>query len=98
MEDHFSKFHIMYPIKDKEAPTVARCIHEWITAFGIPEIIQSDNSTEFLGVYLELLRIYRIKVINGRPRTPRTQGLVEQANGIVKKKIASWTRTHGINS
>lgn len=88
---------MLYALKDKEAITIARNLHHWITCFGIPELIQSDNGTEFQGACLELLRVFGVKVVNGRPRTPRTQGLVEQANGVVKKKIASWKRTYGSN-
>ena len=95
MEDHFSKFHMLFAMKDKEAPTVARCIHHWIAVLGIFEILQSDNGSEFKGICLELMRRYGVKVINGRPRTPRTQGLVEQANGTVKNRISSWKREHG---
>ena len=97
MEDYFSKYHMLYALKDKEAITIARNIHHWITYFGIPELIQSDNGTEFQGACSDLLQVFGIKVINGRPRTPRTQGLVEQANGTVKKKIASWKRTYKLN-
>ncbi|KAI9707068.1 MAG: hypothetical protein M1836_000028 [Candelina mexicana] len=39
--------------------------------------------------------IHGIKVINGRPRTPQTQRLVEQANRVVKKKIRSWMAANG---
>ena len=95
MEDHFSKFHMLFAMKDKEAPTVARCMHHWIAVLGIFEILQSDNGSEFKGICLELMRRYGVKVINGRPRTPRTQGLVEQANGTVKNRISSWKREHG---
>ena len=95
MEDHFSKFHMLFAMRDKKAATVARCVHQWIAILGIFEILQSDNSKEFKGTCLELMRRYGIKVINGRPRTPRTQGLVEQANGTVKAKIANWKRTYG---
>ena len=41
------------------------------------------------------MRRYGIKIINERPRTPRTQGLIKQANGSVKNKINSWKRDHG---
>ncbi len=95
MEDHFSKFHMLFPMANKEAPTVARHIHTWISILGVFEILQSDNGTEFKGICLELMRRYGVKVINGRPRTPRTQGLIEQANGTVKTRIASWKREHG---
>ena len=95
IEDHFSKFHILFGMKDKEAPSVAYNIYHWIATLGIFEILQSDNGSEFKGICLELIRRYGVKVINGRPRTPRTQGLVEQANGTVKTRIASWKRIYG---
>ena len=95
MEDHFSKYHMLFPMKNKEAATVAREIHHWLAFLGIFEILQSDNGTEFKGICLELMKQYGVRVINGRPRTPRTQGLVEQANGTVKTKIAAWKRAHG---
>ena len=72
MEDHFSKFHMLFAMKDKEAPSVAYNIHYWIVVLGIFKILQSDNGGEFKGIYLELIRRYGVKVINGRPRTPRT--------------------------
>ena len=95
MEDHFSKFHMMFPMPDKESATVAQMMHQWVCWLGVMEILQSDNGSEFKGVCEELLFRYGIKVINGRPRTPRTQGLVEQANGTVKKRIAAWKRQTG---
>ena len=98
MEDHFSKFHQLYALPKKEPYFVARKVHKWITSFGIMEILQSDNGTEFKGVCAELLLRYGVKIINGRPRTPRTQGLVEQANGTVKHKIISWKRQNGSNN
>ena len=68
----------------------------WLSAFGPPVIVQSDNGREFKGAFKELLLRYGIRIINGRPRTPRTQGLVEQANGTVKQKIIAWKRENGV--
>lgn len=59
------------------------------------DILQSDNGSEFKGVCLELVKSFGIRVINGPPRTPRTQSLVEQANGTEKTRINAWKRTHG---
>jgi hypothetical protein len=60
---------------------------EWISAFGVLIIIQADNGKEFKGVLKLLLLSHRIKIVNGRPRTSKTQGLVEQVNETVKEKI-----------
>lgn len=57
--------------------------------FGALKILQCDNGQEFKGVLLILLKKYGIKVINDRPRTPSTQGLVEQENGTAKTIIRS---------
>ncbi len=39
------------------------------------------------GAIMVLIARYGIKIINGRPRTPRTQGPVEQTNRVLKKKL-----------
>ena len=70
---------------------------EWIRVFGVPTIVQADNGKEFKSVLKLLLLLHRIKIKNGRPRTPRTQGLVEQANGTVKEKILAWKLENGLS-
>ena len=85
--DHFSKFSSLFPLRSKSAEEVADVIAMWIGMFEPPVILQCDNGGEFKGVLLILLRKYGIKVINGRPRTPTTQGFIEQANGTVKRRM-----------
>ena len=70
---------------------------EWIGAFGVPTIVQADNGREFKGALKLLLVAHRVKIINGRPRTPRTQGLVEQVNRTVKEKILVWKLENGLS-
>lgn len=72
-----------------------QAVNRWICIFGAMDILQSDNGSEFKGVCLELVKSFGVRVINGRPRTPRTQGLVEQANGTVKFRITAWKWVHG---
>jgi len=56
--------------------------------------MQMDNGAEFKGAVLLLLRRHGIHVINGNPRHPQSQGLVEQANGTLKKRLATWVEDH----
>ena len=72
---------------NKKASTVARCLEAYIVHVRILDIIQYDNSKEFKKAALILLKNYGIKVINGRPQTLCMQGLVEQANGVMKDKL-----------
>jgi len=59
-----------------------------------PRIIQYDNSNEFKRELLTLSKQHGIKIINGRPRHLQLQGLVEQANGVMKKKLQYWLAEH----
>jgi len=65
-----------------------------IVIVGIPRIVQCDNGNEFKGALLILLQRYSIQVINSRPQHPQSQGLVEQANGVMKRKIHCWVEEH----
>jgi len=90
IKDHFSKWLSLFPLKSKTAGEVSGQMAIWIGYYGVPEILQCDNGREFKGILLILLQKHEIKVRNGRPRTPQTQGLVEQANGTMKTKLRAW--------
>ena len=66
--------------------------------FGPPEIVQMDNGNKFKGLALILLKRFGICIINGRPRSPQTQGLVEQSNSVAKTKIAAYLREMGTDA
>lgn len=63
---------------------------QWFMLLGPPTIVQCDNGTEFKGALLILLRKYGIKCINGSPRSPQIQSLVEQGNYVVEQKLRAW--------
>ena len=67
----------------------------WIGLFGPPHILQCDNGTEFKDTVLLLLKKYGIKVLNGRPRHPQTQGLVEKHNSTLKRELQAWIQDSG---
>ena len=54
--DHFSKFHILFPLKTKPADEVANLFKERVLAYvGAPLIFQSDNGREFCNQVLRNL-------------------------------------------
>jgi len=62
-----------------------------------PKILQSDNGKEFTAVIIkELISLWpTVKIINGRPCHPQSQGLVERANGILQQKLGKWKEDTG---
>ena len=98
--DHFSKFHVLFPLQRKTAEEVSRLLEERVLAyFGPPKIFHSDNGREFVN---QLIRAMfdrwggDVTFINGRPRHSQSQGLVERGNRTVEQKIAAMKYDEGI--
>jgi hypothetical protein len=80
---------MLFALYSKYVEPIAKCIAIFIQAFFPIEILQCDNRKEFKGALLILLRQYGIKIVYRAPRTLYVQGLVEQANGTIERKIGA---------
>ena len=80
--DHFSRFSILVPLKDKTAKGVAKAlIDEVFCKFNTPLNIISDNGSEFNNDILnEICKNYNINKINIVAYHPASNGLVERHN------------------
>ena len=99
-EDHMTKFHILFPLRDKSANEVATVIEEGVLAYvGPPHIFHSDNGREFVNQLLHsLLETWssgNVTFVNGRPHHSQSQGLVERGNRTVQEKIAAIKNDEG---
>src|SRR5581483_11983697 len=92
IRDHFTRYSWARALTSKRAIEVAAFLFDIFTVFGPPLILQSDNGKEFVSsVIIELVNLWpTIQIINGRPRHPASQGLVERANGILEIKLGKW--------
>jgi len=63
----------------------------------IPEILQSDNGTEFLGECIAAITKYysSIHLIKGRSRKPNSQGKVERGHAPFKEALQKWRLKEG---
>ena len=80
--DHWSKHQVLFPLTRKSAAEVAFgiCTHVFYF-FGTPKLLHSDNGEEFVTeIIADVVSNWpgEIVIINGRPRNPQYQGLVEQ--------------------
>ena len=89
-KDHFTKLSQLYSLKSKHGSGIADAVLLYLQHYRIPDISQCDNGREFHGALLILFKRTGIKVVNGLPRKPQTQGLVEQGNSVVKDKLRKW--------
>ncbi len=67
-------------------------ISRWFGYFGLPWCCQSDNGLELKNKeVVQALMEWdgECKIIDGRPRHPQSQELVEQANGTVERMLAA---------
>ena len=91
--DHWSKFHILFPLSRKSAAEVGSNLQNQVFAFlGTPRILHSDNGREFVNEIVQnLVKQWpgTVTIVNGRPRNPRCQGLVEQGNISVEKLLGA---------
>ena len=95
VEDHFSKYTQLYALKSKHSEPIVEAVAQFIAAFLPPKIVQADNRKGLKGALPIILRKYGIQLVNGAPRLPQTQGLVEQANGVVETKLRAWKMDNG---
>jgi transposase InsO family protein len=94
VQDHFTKFCWLKPLKFKCAEEVAQVLYELMGTYGSPCILQSDNGKEFRNsVVYNLKKLWHnLKIIHGRPRHPQSQGSVERSNGDIQGILGSWMR------
>jgi transposase InsO family protein len=80
--DHFTKYSWGYAMPSKEAHHVAENLLLFFYQFGPCKILQSDNGKEFTAqIIKDLKKMWPgLIILNGLPRHPQTQGLVERGN------------------
>jgi hypothetical protein len=89
--DHCSNLAQLRAIKTKSAENVRDCLLELFTTFGAPDILQSDNGSEFRNEIVDALCAeFGIDRVYGRPYYPQSNGGVERVNRTAKTKLASW--------
>jgi transposase InsO family protein len=94
VQDHFTKFCWLKPLKAKSAEEVALFLYELMGTYGAPVILQSDNGREFRNnLAYSLQKLWPgLKIIHGRPRHPQSQGSIERSNGDIQGILGSWMR------
>ena len=91
MRDHFTKFSWAHALPSKHAAGVAAKLKTTFCQFSSPEILQSDNGSEFVAeVISDLVKSWPgTLIIRGRPHHPQSQGMVERGNQDLELKLGN---------
>lgn len=91
--EYLTKYPYVKPIKSKTAKEISWLLWEYITIFGTPKVILSDNGTEFVNSVVDsMLRMVGVEHRVTSAYHPRTNGQTERLNAT----IVSSLRKHAI--
>jgi hypothetical protein len=89
---HFSKFVWIRGLKAKSADKAADELIKWLNDNKYIVILACDNEGEFKERVNEVCKKREIKVVRGQARHPQSQGSIEVANRIFKKRLRAAGR------
>jgi len=89
--DHYSRFPWAFPVKNKDAATLAKIImNELEPLIGPPKQLLSDQGSELIGqVARELYLMMHTEKLTTTAYHPQTNGMVERFNGTLKEALNS---------
>ena len=93
MQDLFSKYMIMVPIKDQTAQTVAEeFIKKLVCVFGCPHQLLTDLGTNFMGVVIQqLAKKFKIKRCHTTAFRPQSNGSIERAHTTLNEFLRMYS-------
>ena len=90
--DTFSKWLELVPLRRHDALSVASAFVKICAVWGAPDIVRTDNGTEFQNAIVETFyKVMGVRVRTGAVRHPQSQGSAERANrtiiGMIRKVL-----------
>ena len=100
LQDHFSKYIVVYVVKDQTACTAAESLRNgYFGLFGAPAYLVSDQGKAFTGhVITHLCELYGVQKLRTSPYHAQTNGQVKRMNqtiicmiGKLEDRKACWS-------
>ena len=91
VNDTFSKHVKLYPIKDRKAPTAAKCIIDYSLNFGIPLKILSDRDPAYESeLFQSLMKLFGVEKSRTSGYRPQADAVTEQMNRNIKEFLTIY--------
>ena len=89
MQDHFSKYVVVYVVRDQTARTAAETPRNgYFGLFGAPAYLVSDQGKAFTGHLISnLCELYGVQKLRTSPYHAQTNGQVERMNQMIIRMI-----------
>ena len=98
IQDDLTKFSIAYPISNSTAEETCECLVHFISVFGIPKSILTDQGTNFAAeLFKQTCSFLKIKQLWSTPYHPQTQGALERSHSTLKEYLKSYVNENQTN-
>ncbi|XP_065182544.1 uncharacterized protein LOC135813373 [Sycon ciliatum] len=92
--DTFTKWAEICPLRRHDAASVAAAFTSMCVRWGAPDVVRTDNGTEFRNAIVEsLFKVMGVRVRTGAVRHPESQGAAERMNrsllGLIRKVLST---------
>ena len=97
--DKFSRYCMLVPVMDVTALSVVKAIDRWITTFGPPKSILSDNGPQFISsIYTHYMKAHGdIKKRYTSTYHPECNGQIERLHRWIKERLRLISYDCGLN-
>lgn len=91
MQDDLTKFSQAYATPNHEANTVAKVLLKFISHYGIPKAVMSDQGTDFLSNLMkDFSKLFHMKHIQTTGYHPQSQGQLERSHSTLKDYLKHY--------
>ena len=98
MIDKFSRFCLLIPVRDIKTLTIIKAYERWVSLFGPPKALLSDNGPQFISkLFKHYTKTQKTKQRFSTPYYPECNGQIERLHRWIKERLTLVSIDLGLN-